>query len=44
MGDADGVPGGLDRDRRARLTALGNAVVPQCAEVIGRIVMEVFDA
>lgn len=35
----DGVPGGLDRDRRARLKALGNAVVPQCAEVIGRIVM-----
>lgn len=37
----DGFPGGVDRDRRARLRALGNAVVPQCAEVIGRIVLEV---
>ena len=37
----DGVPGGLDRDQTARLKALGNAVVPQCAEVIGRIVAEV---
>ena len=39
-GGPDGLPGGVDRDRTARLRALGNAVVPQCAEVIGRIVME----
>ena len=40
----DGLPGGMDRDRAARLKALGNAVVPQCAEVIGRIVVEEFYA
>ena len=34
----DGVPGGLDR--RARIQALGNAVVPQVVEVIGRAIME----
>jgi len=33
---ADGVP-----DRMARLKALGNAVVPQCAKVIGRVLLEV---
>ena len=38
---AHGVSGGLDgRQRRARLRALGNAVVPQCAEVIGRIIVD----
>lgn len=35
----DGLPKGLDRARRARFRALGNAVVPQCAEIIGRLIM-----
>lgn len=35
----DGLSGRLDKGKR--LKALGNAVVPQCAEVIGRILMEV---
>lgn len=35
----DGVPRGVD-DRRRRLKALGNAVVPQCAEAIGRMIRE----
>lgn len=34
-GVADGVPA-----RVARLTALGNAVVPQCSEVIGHMIVE----
>jgi site-specific DNA-cytosine methylase len=28
------------RDRSARLKALGNAVVPQCVELIGRAIMQ----
>lgn len=37
----DGISSGLDeRPRGKRLTALGNAVVPQCAEIIGRIIKE----
>jgi len=33
-----GVPGGVDR---RRISALGNAVVPQCAEVVGRILKDI---
>lgn len=36
---ADGVPGGMDR--RARIAALGNSLVPACAEWIGRRLMQV---
>jgi len=36
----DGFSRGLaPRDRRAKLKALGNAVVPQCAEMIGRAIL-----
>jgi DNA (cytosine-5)-methyltransferase 1 len=39
----DGLPGGLvGRERRDRLRALGNAVVPQCAEVIGKMILGVY--
>ena len=37
---ADGLPAGLLRDRRRRLKALGNAVVPAVAEVVGRVVLQ----
>lgn len=37
----DGLPGGMDgRRRRAQVRAFGNAVVPQCAEVAGRVILE----
>jgi len=32
----DGISAGLDRDRRKRLKALGNAIVPQCSAWIGQ--------
>lgn len=35
----DGLPRGLDRPKQ-RISALGNAVVPQCAEVVGHIILE----
>jgi len=38
---SDGLPAGLARSEwKARLKALGNAVVPQCAEVIGHVILE----
>ena len=43
---ADGIPSGLDRgtqNRRARVTALGNAVVPGCAAMIGRAILHAWD-
>ena len=38
LGVADGLPGGLDG---RRLAAMGNAVVPHVAELIGRAILEV---
>jgi DNA (cytosine-5)-methyltransferase 1 len=38
--DADGVRGGVDPDRRRRLKALGNAVVPQVAEHAWRLLLD----
>ena len=34
-----GFPQRVDRSRRPRVTALGNAVVPQVAEIIGRLIV-----
>ncbi len=36
---ADGVRGRVDRARRERLKALGNAVLPAVAEVVGRLIV-----
>ena len=41
---ADGLPAGLARDRTRKLRALGNAVVPQVAEVVGRVARQVMVA
>ena len=38
-GMADGLPTGLDRERRPRLKALGNAVAPDVATAVGQAVM-----
>lgn len=37
----DGIPAGLVRHRRPALAALGNALIPQIAEAIGRAIMRV---
>jgi DNA (cytosine-5)-methyltransferase 1 len=40
-----GLSGGLaGRRRRARIRALGNSVVPQCAEVVGHVIRELIEA
>lgn len=36
----DGLPRGVDKGRRERIKQLGNAVVPQIPELIGRAIME----
>jgi DNA (cytosine-5)-methyltransferase 1 len=36
----DGLSRGLARNRLERLRALGNAVVPQCAEIVGEVIMQ----
>ena len=36
---ADGLPRGVDRERVDRVRALGNAVVPQVAEMVGRAIL-----
>jgi DNA (cytosine-5)-methyltransferase 1 len=38
--DDDGFSAGLDRPRKERIKQLGNAVVPQIPELIGRAIME----
>lgn len=35
----DGLPRGLDKDRSRRIKALGNTIVPQIAELIGRSII-----
>lgn len=40
-----GIPAGVDhRNARPRIAALGNAVVPQCAEVIGHVIRQLVEA
>lgn len=39
-GTVDGLPGRLDKPRQIRIKQLGNAVIPQIAEFIGRRIME----
>jgi hypothetical protein len=39
----DGVSGGVAGWRRASLSALGNAIVPQVAEVVARRVMTILE-
>lgn len=39
-GTVDGLPGRLDKPRQIRIKQLGNAVIPQISEFIGRRIME----
>ena len=39
----DGLSGGLDKNRRERIKALGNSIVPQIAELIGKEIMKYED-
>lgn len=40
-GVVNGVSFGLDRNRRDRIKSLGNAVVPQIPEILGRFILEI---
>lgn len=43
--DAYGLPAGMDRSEwKSRIKGLGNAVVPQCAEVVGYVIRELIYA
>lgn len=39
-----GIPDPLDAAPRARIKALGNSVVPQCAEVVGHVIRKLLNA